>query len=119
VVESVEVVDGNVIARSLDEIFNPSYTWEADNGWRWEERSGIYRAEKDGEVLYFSHDPERPYGWGGWEFKVIMLDGSIRDIKGPWSSRAEVVNKYYQDKPALDSDYAPEIAKGVMQKIYN
>ena len=60
---------------------------------RYEEREGLYYGEKDGYVSFYYY--VRPGdGFGGRTFKVRMKDGSERDLKGPWSSRAGAMNRF-------------------------
>lgn len=58
---------------------------------RYEERNGIYYAEREGYVSYFYYkNPDN--GFGGREFPITMKDGTEKVLKGPWSSRAACVN---------------------------
>lgn len=52
----------------------------------------LYYAEKDGYVNFMFHDPRREQGYGGRVFEITLENGEKRAIKGPWSSRAGVVN---------------------------
>lgn len=42
----------------------------------------------------FVHNPENQNGYGGRIFRLKLDDGSKVDIKGPWSSRPDVVRKF-------------------------
>lgn len=57
----------------------------------YEERNGIYYAEKDGYAHYLYYTAPGD-GFGGSVFDVKMKDGGTRSLKGPWSSRAGCVN---------------------------
>jgi hypothetical protein len=54
----------------------------------------FYYAELDGMVSYFFSDPKRKTGYGGaWHFPWVKGESQSREVKGPWSSRAEVANE--------------------------
>jgi hypothetical protein len=59
---------------------------------------GLYFAEKDGFVNFFSYTTAGN-GYGGRHFalQVEQEDGSIKEeiLKGPWSSRASVMNRFF------------------------
>ncbi len=58
---------------------------------RYQERMGIYYAEREGFASYFYYtSPD--VGFGGREFPITMKDGTKKTLKGPWSSRAACVN---------------------------
>lgn len=54
-----------------------------------------YSQTNDGAVSYMSHSPSNEGGYGGSVFVTRMKDGSIRQIKGPWSSRASFMNNHF------------------------
>lgn len=54
-----------------------------------------YLAELNGQVEFFLHNPRRETGFGGSVFHIVMEDGSKRDVKGPWSSRAGVMGPLF------------------------
>lgn len=54
---------------------------------------GIYYAELDGAVDFFYYSSPGE-GYGGRHFKLNMVDGSIKTLKGPWSSRAGAMNRF-------------------------
>jgi len=56
------------------------------------EREGFYYAELDGEVRFFL-DSSCGRGFGGRSFKLKMENGT-RTLKGPWSSRPSIANKF-------------------------
>jgi hypothetical protein len=62
---------------------------------RYNENNGHYFAELDGfcDFFYYTKPGE---GFGGREFELTMHDGSIRVLKGPWSSRAGVMNRKFR-----------------------
>jgi hypothetical protein len=67
---------------------------------RYVERGGVYRA-KCGDVVSYLYYDKPGNGYGGRVFEVIMADGTARRLKGPWSSRAGVVNRMFSDMPAI------------------
>jgi len=61
---------------------------------RYQEKNGLYYAEKDGYVsLYYYNSPGE--GFGGRHFRLTMSDESEKVLKGPWSSRSGCVNQYF------------------------
>lgn len=59
---------------------------------RYEERNGCYFAENQGLVDFF-HYKQPGDGYAGRSFHLTMKDGSEKVLKGPWSSRASVMNR--------------------------
>lgn len=59
-----------------------------------EERMGIYRADVGDVVRYFSWTGPGD-GYGGRVFDITMINGEKKSLKGPWSSRAGVVNRLF------------------------
>lgn len=51
----------------------------------WEEPGGVL-------VDYFYENPLNQQGYGGRVFEIQLEDGTKREVKGPWSSRAGCVN---------------------------
>ena len=49
-----------------------------------------------GQVWYLLHHPGNETGFGGSEWDLVMEDGSRRTVKGPWSSRAGVANRWFE-----------------------
>jgi hypothetical protein len=58
--------------------------------------SVLYRAEHDGFVRFYLHNPHDEQGFGGRTFELRDHLGDTFKIKGPWSSRASVINRYFQ-----------------------
>lgn len=60
-----------------------------------EQKGRCWFAEKDGAVSFFSHSGEdvNEKGFYSSTFKLRMKDGSIKTLRGPWSSRSGVMNK--------------------------
>ncbi|HRR49605.1 MAG TPA: hypothetical protein P5293_06605 [Bacteroidales bacterium] len=58
----------------------------------YEKKDGLYFAEKDGYVSFFVYTKPGE-GFGGRVFPITLTDGTKVDLKGPWSSRAGVMNK--------------------------
>lgn len=53
-----------------------------------------YAEDLDTGLVHFCHhDPRNETGFGGAVVRLRMKDGSIRNIKGPWSSRSGVANQ--------------------------
>ena len=59
-------------------------------------------SDKDGEI-FFAEDPRTgrvryffyngpSHGFGGYTFNLHMEDGTVRSLKGPWSSNSRAVN---------------------------
>lgn len=72
----------------------------------------FYWAEYDGFVRYFVHDHRNSEGFGGRVFNITMESGEKREIKGPWSSRAGVLNSVFP--PCVDvTAYTPGDFTGV------
>lgn len=59
---------------------------------KYEERNSCFFAEKDGLIEFF-HYKQPGDGYAGRHFNITMQDGSHKVLKGPWSSRASVMNK--------------------------
>ena len=59
----------------------------------------LYLAEKDGYVTFFVSTSDKR-GYTGRTFHIELLSGEKRSIKGPWSSRAGVANRYLE-KPCI------------------
>lgn len=73
------------------------------NSFVYEERDGCYRAEMPNGFAYFMHwrGPGNAGGSGGRHVYVSMTDGSIRTLKGPWSSNSMSVNEFFPDREPL------------------
>jgi hypothetical protein len=55
---------------------------------------GLWYAESDdGFVSYFAWDGGQQDGYGGRHYDITTVDGEEVTLKGPWSSRAGVMNK--------------------------
>jgi len=60
---------------------------------RFEQRHGIWYAEKNGIAEHFYwHGPENEHGFGGQHFNIRTTTGEEIILRGPWSTRAGVVN---------------------------
>jgi len=58
-----------------------------------EQRHDIWYAEKDGIAMHFCwHGPENAHGFDGRHFNIRTTAGEEVILKGPWSTRAGVVN---------------------------
>lgn len=59
----------------------------------------LYRGQhEDGRVSFFCQADDKS-GFGGAEYPITLLDGTKVTLKGPWSSRAGVVNAIFHDRP--------------------
>lgn len=58
----------------------------------------------DGDVGRFVvHNPRNETGFGGATFELPMEDGSVRRIKGPWSSNPTSISKIFElEDPLVD-----------------
>lgn len=66
---------------------------------RYEKKDELYYAELGGYVNFFSWNPERDgkgrkewQGFGGAVFPITLTNGEKVTLRGPWSSRAGVMN---------------------------
>lgn len=56
----------------------------------------LWFAEKEGYVSFFSWaSPKQSGGFNGRHFPIILEDGSMITLLGPWASRAGVMNKHF------------------------
>lgn len=60
---------------------------------RFEERDNLIFAESEGYVAFNAFVDSDREGYAGRIFKYHMKDGSVKEWKGPWSSRSGVMNK--------------------------
>ncbi len=59
-----------------------------------DESTDIWYAEDDGFVRYYHWSgPGNEGGFGGTSYQITTVDGETVTLKGPWSSRAGVVNQ--------------------------
>jgi len=69
-------------------------------------KDAFYYAEKDGYVHYIYHQPLDETGFGGRVFRLNVKNdwGQIeaKDLKGPWASRAAVVNALVKHIECVD-----------------
>jgi len=101
-----------------------------------EKRKQFYMAVLDGYVRFFSwRGPGNDGGFCGSEFPIRVRDGDeVKDVvlKGPWSSRAGVMNRYFEQQvldvtlytdPAGHMRYAGavtlELAQKAVEEILN
>lgn len=110
--------------------------WPSSEEFRYEQRGNLFFAEKDGAVSFFSHSgkDENLGGYGGDEFKIRMIDGTEKILKGPWSSRSGVMNRegftesvevrlfediesYERGYTALGAHITLEVAKEAIKKF--
>ena len=83
-----------------------------DNELRFHRKDGLYYAEKDGYVKYFYWSGKgNDGGFYGREFEITMKDGSKVILKGPWSSRCSVMNKYFKNCIEVSITDDPEAFK--------
>ena len=63
---------------------------------RYERKDGLWFAEKSGYVRFFSwHGPGNEEGYGNRCFHIKTKDEEEVILRGPWSSRSGVMNKYF------------------------
>ncbi|MBW1723185.1 MAG: hypothetical protein JRJ78_14155 [Deltaproteobacteria bacterium] len=55
----------------------------------------FYWGERDGYVHFLSLDEHDHSGFGGSTIPVLMQDGSVEELKGPWSSSSTTMNRYF------------------------
>jgi len=65
-----------------------------DPNYKYKQKGNLYFAydSKTGLVSYYAYNPKDHEGYGGQIFELQMLNGKIKKLKGPWSSRSEVMN---------------------------
>lgn len=61
------------------------------NDLRYRKKGHLYYAELDGFASFFSYNGPGE-GYGGACFRVILEDGTVEVLKGPWSSSPSTVN---------------------------
>lgn len=77
----------------------PSFTYRALP----EERGVAYLALSGDVGSFFYHTPHNETGFGGARYELQMEDGSVRSIKGPWSSSCSSMNKMFGlDDPLVE-----------------
>lgn len=85
----------------------------------------LYFGEYNGVVSFFCHSPKDESGYGGRTFTLTLEDNSKIDIKGPWSSRSGVMNRYFTPsievsiKDDKGHNYAGNITIELAEKIIN
>lgn len=61
---------------------------------RFQHQDGLWWSEKDGLVVFFFWTgPGNEGGFGGEDFNITMVDGTLVTLRGPWSSRPGLMNK--------------------------
>jgi len=60
-------------------------------------KGDLYWAEEDGFVKFYSHNFRNQTGYGGKEFILKMETEEIVSLKGPWSSRSGIMNRYFPE----------------------
>jgi hypothetical protein len=53
----------------------------------------LYWGQTNGFVSFYAHIPDDESGYGGRVVDLTMMDGSVRKVKGPWSSRPDIMNE--------------------------
>lgn len=57
-------------------------------------RYTLYYAEHpSGLVSFYLHDTNDESGYGGREFILRCIDGTLKTVRGPWSSRSGIINR--------------------------
>jgi len=63
---------------------------------RYEHKGGLWFAEKEGYVRFFSwNGPGNEEGYCGRCYPIKTIEGEETILRGPWSSRSGVMNKYF------------------------
>jgi len=87
------------------------------------QKDRLYFSENDGYVRFLA-DSDNHNGYGGSKFELKMLDGTVKTLRGPWSSRSGVMNAMgftpcvdvvYIDKD--DYHYSGSITVEKLQKV--
>ena len=55
----------------------------------------LYYSDTGGIVRFYSYTEGDQKGYGGAVFELELEDGTVDKIKGPWSSRAGAMNRYF------------------------
>jgi hypothetical protein len=57
-------------------------------------KGSLYYAEReDGAVMFYSHNVRNETGYGKRVFTLQMKDGTVKTLKGPWSSNSDCMNR--------------------------
>ena len=77
-----------VIPKHLHEL------WSRHDAFIYEQKDWAYFAEDPttGRVRYFSYHGEPGDGFGGYTYRLPMVDGSTATLIGPWSSNSQAMN---------------------------
>lgn len=54
-----------------------------------------YLGEDGVLARFFFHDPRNERGFGGEVFKLRMVDGTEREVQGPWPSSCSTINQLF------------------------
>lgn len=66
-----------------------------------------YFAESDGYVSFMLHNPWNENGYGGAVFEIFVRDQGPVSVRGPWSSRPDVMNRL-GFTPSVDASYTTD-----------
>jgi hypothetical protein len=72
------------------------YVYETDG-------KGHYRGQCDDAVSYMFSDGKPTRGYGGRQFNLKMVDGTVFSCKGGWSSNAATINRSWPKNPVADA----------------
>ena len=77
-----------------------------------------YLGEDAALARFFFHSPRNERGFGGAEYKLQMVDGSERVIKGPWSSSASTMNALFGlTDPLVEVVDVTEYSSGIVAHV--
>jgi len=77
----------------------------------YEQKGNLYFSHTiDGYVNFYAVNALRETGYGGRSFTLNMANGTTKVLKGPWSSRAGVMNNAGFE-PCVDVSYVEEITE--------
>ena len=78
--------------------------FDSEPVFKYQESNGLYLAI-DGDAanyIYWSGEGNTG-GFGGRTFELDMIDGSKRELLGPWSSRAECISREFPETPITEA----------------
>lgn len=67
-----------------------------------EDGQGHYRAQVGDSVHYFYSNGKPSQGYGGRLIKLTLLDGSVREFQGGWSSNSAAINASWPENPCVE-----------------
>ena len=90
------------------EVFMEGDRTQSSEGIAWEEREGHFRREV-GDLVDFLYWTAPGKGFGGRTFSLLMMDGTIKELEGPWSSNSSSLNCKFPDRdPCFEVGHTTE-----------